>query len=222
MSDSLTSLWTKLSEFVTTDMQWKCTAHDISHIERVVQYAMRISEEEWGGDQTVILIWARLHESLDDKFFDTIWLNERKQTIEKMLEDWWITPEQCVASMYIIENVWFRKSLSRDPDAQLPVEFMVVEDTDRLEAIGAMTIARSFAYGWRKGMEIYNPDVKPLTPEQRVQNPTAHTTIINHFYEKLLHLKDLMHTNTWKRLAQQRHEFMKQFLDQFYREVRGE
>ena len=101
------------------------------------------------------------------------------------------------------------------------IEGFIVQDADRLDAIGAIGIARTFAYGGKSGNMIYDPLVEPTEFKSEEEYRTKRTHTINHFYEKLLLLKDLMNTNTGKRLAKQRHQYMKDFLDQFYNEWEG-
>jgi len=101
------------------------------------------------------------------------------------------------------------------------LEFRIVQDADRLDAIGAIGIARAFSYGGHKGREFYDPEIPftEITSKQEYRNSTTPT--INHFYEKLLKLKDLMKTSTGRKMAEERHVFMKQFLDQFFKEWEG-
>ncbi len=102
------------------------------------------------------------------------------------------------------------------------IELDVVKDADRLDAIGAIGIARTFNYGGHKGFEIYNPDIKPIMDMTKEEYKKSNAPTINHFYEKLFLLKDLMITDTGKRLAEGRHKFMENYLEQFYGEWDGE
>ena len=99
---------------------------------------------------------------------------------------------------------------------------MVVQDADRLDAIGAIGIGRTFAYGGHKGREMYNPNIKPEFHSTAEQYKNNVTPTINHFYEKLLLLKDLLNTNTAKKMAERRHKFMEKFLDEFFKEWKGQ
>lgn len=204
--------------FVKKEMDWLCSAHDFFHIERVVKLAKKIQEKEWTGDIIVITIWALMHESLDDKFFGEETIVSKKESLKVFLTSLDLTDVQIKNIMFIIENIWYWKSLERWSDFVYTREFEIVEDADRLETAGAMGIARTFAYGGKNNLEIYNPDKKPIIELTREQYRKEENTSINHFYEKLLLLKDLMHTNTWKEIAQERHEFMEKFLEQFFKE----
>lgn len=112
--------------------------------------------------------------------------------------------------------------MEREPSMVLPIEMQIVEDADRLDAIGAIAIARTFSYQWSKGTAIYDPDIpyRSLITRENYRHNSG--TGINHFYEKLLLLKDLMHTETGKSIAEQRHSYMEGFLKQFFAERNGE
>lgn len=210
-------IWT-IEEFVKGEMEWVCSAHDFFHIERVVKLANKLRELEGRWDALIIHAWALLHESLDDKFFNAEDISHRKQEIKRFLSSLSMSDEVVWAIMFIIENVGFGKSLERWDDFSPSVEFEIVEDADRLEAVWAIAIARTFAYGWKKKRAIYDPDVKPQKDLTRQQYAKSENTSVNHFYEKLLLLKDMMHTMSWTRIAQERHAFMEEYLKQFFKE----
>jgi uncharacterized protein len=190
--------------------------HDWFHIERVMKNALNIYEHEKNGDVIVIQLAALLHDIADAKFHDG---DERigparARTI--MLEHR-VPEEKIYEVIRIIENMSYRSSFSEQ--TYTSVELDILKDADKLDAIGAIGIARAFSYGGFRNRQIYNPELQPLetlTKESYVKNngPT-----INHFYEKLLKLKDMMKTQTGKELAIERHHFMCSFLDQFYKEV---
>ena len=96
-----------------------------------------------------------------------------------------------------------------------------MQDADRLDAMGAIGIARTFHYGGFKNREIYNPDIQPQLHQNREQYKASTAPTINHFYEKLLQLRDRMNTQTGKRMAEQRHQFMEEYLEQFFSEIEG-
>ena len=192
--------------------------HDWWHIYRVWQLAKSISATEQ-VDLLVVELGALLHDIADAKFHNGDESIGPRLALEFMQANG-VDQTACVHVINIIENISFgggnHTQLFNSP------ELAVVQDADRLDALGAIGIARTFNYGGFKNRELYNPAVKPnlnMTKEE-YRNSTAPT--INHFYEKLLLLKDRMNTETGKRMAAERHHFMKQFLEQFYAEWEGE
>ncbi|QXV65845.1 HD domain-containing protein [Mucilaginibacter sp. 21P] len=189
--------------------------HDWWHINRVWTNAKHIARHE-NCDLLTVELAALLHDIADSKFHNG---DEEigPATASKFLKS--IDVDQAVTDHVaaIIRHISFKASF--DKAGFHSPELAVVQDADRLDAIGAIGIARAFTYGGHKGREIYNPEIKPqlnMTKEQ-YKNTTAPT--INHFYEKLLLLKDKMNTNTGREMALQRHAFMEHFLKQFYGEV---
>lgn len=188
--------------------------HDWWHIHRVWNNAKRIAQTE-EADLLVVELAALLHDIADSKFHNG---DEEigPATAGNFLRS--INADEIVIEhvQQIIRHISFKSGF--DKSSFHSIELDIVQDADRLDALGAIGIARAFNYGGFKGREIYNPDVKPnlnLTKEE-YKNSTAPS--INHFYEKLLLLKDKMNTPTGKKLAEQRHNFMLAYLEQFYLE----
>ena len=167
-----------------------------------------------GGDMFLVEMAALLHD-VDDWKLANAESGKAKQWLKKCE----LQPETVEKITAIIEQVSFKGAGEENRAAT--IEAKVVQDADRLDAIGAIGIARTFAYGGSRNREIYNPEVKPVfhTDFDAYKKNQSHT--INHFYEKLLLLKDLMNTKTGKKMAEERHEFMKQFLDRFFNEWEG-
>lgn len=202
-------------DFVQETLRNAEGGHDWWHIQRVWTNAKHIAKTE-DCDQLVVELAALLHDIADSKFHNG---DEEigPATATKFLNI--IHTDAAIVEHVanIIRHMSFKASF--DKAAFHSKELAVVQDADRLDAIGAIGIARAFTYGGHKGREIYNPGIKPnlsMTKEQ-YKNTTAPT--INHFYEKLLLLKDKMNTDTGKQMALQRHTFMEQFLNEFYSEV---
>lgn len=207
----------KTITFVKETLAGAEAGHDWFHIERVYKTALHINTEEKGDELTVALA-ALLHDIADSKFnngdeelgpsmagafLNSIGLN---QTL--------ITHVQ-----QIIKNLSFKASLEEITFHSKELD--IVQDADRMDAIGAIGIARAFTYGGYKNRVLYDPEIKPIPNQSKeaYKNSTAPT--INHFYEKLLLLKDLMKTAAGKKMAEQRHAFMVSYLDQFYGEWQG-
>jgi len=210
----------QVESFVREEMEWLCAAHDFQHIERVVTNAIKIWEWEQKWDREIIIIWALLHESFDEKFFETEDMENRKDTIIAFLISLWISQQSVDQIIFIIENVWYWKSLERDESFQWSLEFQIVEDADRLEAIWAIAIARVFTYWGKKNRPMHDPNIqaKEIKTKQDYYTRSAESTSFNHFYEKLLLLRDMMHTETGKKIAGPRHDFMKLYVETFLSE----
>lgn len=191
--------------------------HDWFHIERVYKTAQHINANE-KADELIVALAALLHDIADSKF------NEGDEEIGPQkagdfLESVGVGTNIINEVKLIIKNLSYKASLGEIN--YFSNELNVVQDADRLDAIGAIGIARAFTYGGFKNRVLYDPEIKPLLQmsKEEYKNTTAPT--INHFYEKLLLLKDLMKTETGKMMAQQRHDFMLTYLDQFYQEWEG-
>lgn len=191
--------------------------HDWWHIERVWKMAKTLAKQE-NVDELVVELGALLHDIADSKFHggdETL----GPQKAEEFLKTQQVEQQIIDHVKAIIENISFKGG--KVSQAFKSLELDVVQDADRLDAIGAIGIARTFNYGGFKNREIYNPEIKPnlnMTKEE-YKNSTAPT--INHFYEKLLLLKDRMNTTAGKQMAEKRHIFMQQYLDQFCGEWDG-
>jgi len=210
-------LITSTEHFVKKTLAGAESGHDWWHILRVWNNAKLIAQTE-DVNMTIVELAALLHDIADSKFNNG---DEEigPQTAAKFLRE--IGAEENVVEQValIIKHLSFKASF--DGQTYFSNELAVVQDADRLDAIGAIGIARAFTYGGYKNREMYNPEIKVdlnLTKEA-YKNSTAPT--INHFYEKLLLLKDKMNTSTGKQLAQNRHDFMKLYLQQFYNEWDG-
>jgi len=195
------------------------SGHDWFHIERVYKNALLISKNET-VDTFIVSLGALLHDIADNKFHDgdeTIGPKIAREFLFKLNVDSTVIEHV----INIIENISFNKSLEKGKKFT-SIELDVVQDADRLDAIGAIGIARCFNYGGFKNRKIYNPKIKPNLTMNKAEYKTSTAPTINHFYEKLLLLKDKMNTKTGKRIASNRHTFMEQFLNQFYTEWNGE
>ncbi len=204
--------------FVKQELQNAEGGHDWFHIERVWKNTLHILETE-DGNTLICQLAALLHDVADSKF------HNGDESIGPRIAGTFLASqnvEQKIieAVQSIISNMSFKSSLGTI--AYHSKELEIVQDADRLDAIGAIGIARTFNYGGFKNRAMYNPEIEPVLnlSKEDYKNNTAPT--INHFYEKLLLLKDKMNTDTAKQIAEQRHQFMEQFLNQFYAEWNGE
>lgn len=188
--------------------------HDWFHIYRVWNNAKKIARSE-KADLFIVEMAALLHDIADSKFHG----GDEKigpQIARRFLDQLSIDAKSVDHIIKIIENVSFKGgNFTTEFNS---IELQVVQDADRLDAMGAIGIARTFNYGGFKNRELYNPEIKAQLnmSKEAYKNSTAPT--INHFYEKLLLLKDRMNTNTGKKMALKRHQFMESFLEQFYEE----
>ncbi|MBC8883580.1 HD domain-containing protein [Flavobacterium piscinae] len=204
--------------FVKQQLQHAEGGHDWFHIERVYKNAILISQEEV-CDVTVVKLGSLLHDIADSKFHDG---DEEigPKIARTFLESENVSEEIIDHVVQIIKNISFKGGNFEKTFSSKELE--IVQDADRLDALGAIGIARAFNYGGYRNQQLYNPLIAPkldMTKEEYKKNlsPT-----LNHFYEKLLLLKNKMNTKTGKKLAQERHRFMETFLSQFYAEWEGE
>ncbi|GAA3571062.1 HD domain-containing protein [Snuella lapsa] len=191
--------------------------HDWFHIERVYKNALLIAKNE-NVDTFIVTLGALLHDIADSKFH-----NDDESIGSKIARDFLtkleIDPNTIDHVIQIIENISFKGG--NETQNFHSQELDVVQDADRLDAIGAIGIARCFNYGGFKNRAIYDPDIKPKLNMTKDEYKASTAPSINHFYEKLLRLKDKMNTSTGKRIATERHNHMLKFLEQFYNEWNG-
>lgn len=192
--------------------------HDWFHIERVYNNALLIAKGE-ECDLTVVKLGALLHDIADSKFHggdETVGPRVAWDFLESQH-----VPEAIIMHVVnIIENISFKGGNFEKHFHS--IELDIVQDADRLDALGAIGIARTFNYGGFKGRPMHDPSVAPQLSMTKEQYKASTAPTLNHFYEKLLLLKDKMNTETGKTIAQGRHEFMEAFLAQFYAEWDGE
>ncbi len=204
--------------FVQSKLEQAEGGHDWFHIERVYKNALLITQEE-SCDITVVKLAALLHDIADSKFHDgdeTI----GPKTARLFLEAENVDEATIIHVVNIIENISFKGgNFERTFSSK---ELKIVQDADRLDAIGAIGIARCFNYGGFKNRALYNPAIAPNLNMSKEEYKNSDSPTLNHFYEKLLLLKDKMNTETGKKIAAARHRFMENFLSQFYAEWEGE
>jgi uncharacterized protein len=201
-------------EFVKEKLEGAEAGHDWFHIERVWKLAKKIAETE-SCNQEVVELAALLHDIADPKFHngdETLALKVSSEFLESQNAE----EELIEQVLFIIKNISF-KNRGEVPQ-NLPVELKIVQDADRIDAIGAIGIGRTFNFGGFKNNPMYDPNVEPKLNMSKEEYKKSNGTTINHFYEKLLLLKDLMNTEKGKEIAGERHDFMLKFLDQFYKE----
>ncbi len=191
--------------------------HDWFHIQRVFNNSKLIVKTE-SADEFIVSLSALLHDIADSKFHDGDESIGPKKATEFLMSQ---NIDSIVIEhvVQIIKNISFKGgNIDRTFSSK---ELDIVQDADRLDAIGAIGIARCFNYGGFKNREIFNPKIQPKLNMTKEEYKNSNTPSINHFYEKLLLLKDEMNTKTGRQIAAERHKFMKQYLDQFYAEWDG-
>ncbi|MCF2874689.1 MULTISPECIES: HD domain-containing protein [Tenacibaculum] len=204
-------------EFVKETLKGAEGGHDYFHVERVYKNALLIAKTE-KVDEFIVALGALLHDIADSKFYngdETV--GPKKARV--FLESQNVSEAIIVHVEKIIQNISFKGGNFEQKFTSPELE--VIQDADRLDAIGAIGIARCFNYGGYKNRELYNPSILPNLNMTKEEYKKSTAPTINHFYEKLLLLKDKMNTATGKSIAAKRHEFMEQFLQQFYNEWDG-
>ena len=204
--------------FVKETLKGAEGGHDWFHIQRVFKNTLLIAKDE-NADVLIVSLGALLHDIADAKF------HGGDETIGPKMAQEFLTSLQVEKKVIghvikIIENISYKSSLD-SKKLFTSKELMVVQDADRLDAIGAMGIARAFNYGGFMNRELYNPEIAPNLQMTKEQYKKSTAPTINHFYEKLLLLKDKMNTESGKKLAEKRHQFILDYLEQFYKEWNG-
>lgn len=196
------------------------SGHDWFHIDRVRKNAKQIALKE-NADGFILELGALLHDIADAKFHDGDESVGPKKA-QNFLQALKVPREVIEQVVKIIENISFKNSLAEKPTSFTSIELKILQDADRLDAIGAIGIARAFNYGGFKNRQMYDPAIPPVLNMTKEAYKKSTAPTLNHFYEKLLLLKDQMNTATGKKMASERHQFMLTFLEQFYREWNAE
>lgn len=201
-------------QFVKEKLEGAEAGHDWFHIERVWKLSKKIAEKEECNVEVVELS-ALLHDIADPKFHngdETLALKISREFLESQSASEDIIEQV----LFVIKNISFKNR--GEAPKNLPIELKIVQDADRIDAIGAIGIGRTFNFGGFKNNPMYDPNIQPSLNMSKEEYKKSNGTTINHFYEKLLLLKDLMNTSEGKKIAEERHDFMLKFLDQFYKE----
>jgi uncharacterized protein len=207
------------AEYVRGEMSGEATGHDWWHVYRVWQLAKHIAHEEKGADHAIVEVAALLHDIADWKFH-----GGSLEAGPKAAREWLKSQGQAEGFMQAVEDIVRNVSYkgAGTSSAMSTLEGEIVQDADRIDALGAVGIARTFAYGGAHNREIYNPEVNPELHSDFEAYRKNQSHSINHFYEKLLLLKDRLHTDTAKKIAEHRHRYMEGYLQEFYAEWEGE
>jgi len=205
------------AEYIKLRLSGEGSGHDWWHVYRVWKNAVHIAESEQ-ADLFIVELAALLHDIADWKFNDgndDIGPQMAKEWLERLNVEETVVVHVCS----IIHDISFKGA--GVATNMKTIEGMIVQDADRLDAMGAIGISRAFAYGGSKGREMYNPELKPENHNSFEQYKNSKGNSINHFYEKLLLLKELMNTKTARKIAEKRHVFMEEYLSEFFLEWEG-
>ena len=204
----------QIKQLVKERFTGEASGHDWHHIERVYSMACFLQEKE-GGEREIIELSALLHDISDHKLNGGK-LNMGGQVATEILTEFNYPEDRIKRISEIIDGVSYKGA--GVPDSMTTIEGKIVQDADRLDAIGAIGIARAFAYGGNKNRPLYVPSIDPVHHETFESYAHAEGHTIAHFYEKLLLLKNRLHTHTARKIGEERHQFMEDFLKQFYKE----
>lgn len=204
--------------FVKEQLKDAESGHDWWHIQRVHRNALHILQSEEGANRLIVELGALLHDIADAKFHNGD--EEKGPAIARdFLKLQGLNENTILQTEYIIRHISFKGG--GNENIEKTIELKIVQDADRLDALGAIGVARAFNYGGFKNRVMYNPEIAPQEYNSASAYHKSNAPTINHFYEKLLLLKDKMNTRTGKRLALERHRFLEIFLAQFLAEWNG-
>jgi uncharacterized protein len=206
----------QIIEYLKQEYIGESTGHDWYHLDRVRKQALRIAREEHVSSTYIIELASLLHDVPDEKFVEE---EEGKKKLDQILSNLSLND----SDKALLKSIVYSISYKGGHESELTtIEAKIVRDADRLDAIGAIGIARTFAYGGRKGRSMYNPDFQVRKEMTLEEYRNGDSSSVHHFHEKLLKLKDLMCTETGRTLAIERHDFMLRFLEQFNKEWTGQ
>lgn len=207
----------EIKDYVREVTSQEFSGHDYLHLERVLQNAELLMQSEENMNQDVIVAAVLLHDLIDDKLTDTV--NETIDELRIKMREWGLTDVDRAEVLNIMTHMSYSKNLEQH--YKLSLEGEIVQDADRLDALGAIGIGRAFAYGGHANNLMYNPNEIVRENMSEVEY-RQHSTVINHFYEKLLKLESTMNTKTAQTIAARRTAFMRFYLDEFMAEIQGE
>ncbi len=213
MNADRAGLLRQIKDYVIEKLKYVDAGHDFSHIQRVLHNAVEINKKE-KADDFFVEAGVLLHDITDEKLFNKV---KAEEELKHFLSKIGLSSKEVSRLFNIIDVISFGKEF--DKKKELTLEQKVVCDADRLDAIGAVGIARTFHYGGNKNREIFNKNIPPQKYQSTKEYRKSTSPTINHFYEKLLLLKDKMETDTGKTMAIERHRFMLEYLKQFYLEM---
>lgn len=204
----------KIEAYSVEKMSGDLSGHGMDHVRRVVANAEMILTEEPAANKFITLAAAYLHDTIDDKLVE----DEKKafDELHDFLVSLKLSAVEINAILEILQNMSYSKSLDKQ-NISLSLEGQIVQDADRLDALGAMGILRTAYYGGKKGHPLHDPEILPIDYQNKADYRKG-STVINHFYEKLLLLSEKMNTAIAKKEGQRRTEFMQNFLKEFYAE----
>lgn len=207
----------KIKKYVKEVCQNDSTGHDWYHIQRVYNNAMLINKKEQ-ANEFVLTVIVLMHDLYDHKFYNGDIEEKLEETLKQLNVYEYISKDDIQNIIYSCANLGFSSNITEKK--KLSLEGKIAQDADRLDGMGAIGIARTFAYGGKKEKLIYDPNNNEPVDEKEY-NQKGSKTSISHFYDKLLKIKDLINTNTAKEIAIERHKFLEEFLNEFLNEWNG-